>query len=166
MKQVQSPPTVASDLVLPIARGGPGSTKHGLIHIGVHKFTCTSHMPFFFHIRQAALVGQPRKAHAHRFHPHPVAPALPGQIDARFSARGTVIARPRVLASSMTLSAGLTANFDTFGPPNDRDAFVCVLHAASARALILALANEFRLSVMRFISRSFPMKSVTFLLPR
>ena len=51
----------------------------------------------------------------------------------------------------MALSAGPTANFDTFGPPNDRNAFVPVLHAASTRALILTLINEFRLSVMRFI---------------
>ena len=54
----------------------------------------------------------------------------------------------------MALSAGLTANFDTFGPPNDGIAFVPVLHAASTRALILTLVNEFRLSVMRFISHS------------
>ena len=52
----------------------------------------------------------------------------------------------------MALSAGLTANFDTFGPPNDWNALVPVLHAASTRALILTLVNEFRLSVMRFIS--------------
>lgn len=52
----------------------------------------------------------------------------------------------------MALSAGLTANSDTFGPPNDWNAFVSVLHAASTRALILTLVNEFRLSVMRFIS--------------
>jgi hypothetical protein len=70
-----------------------------------------------------------------------MASALPGQVDARFSAGGAVIARPRVLAAPVGLSAGPTANLDTVEPADDWDALVAMQHAASTRALILTLGK-------------------------
>lgn len=94
----------------------------------------------------------------HRFHPHAEALALPGQVDARLSAGGTVITRARVFAPPVGFPAGPTANLDAVEPPNGRDALVTTQHAAPARALILTLWNEWmnecRLSATRFISRS------------
>lgn len=125
-ERVQSPLTVASDLVLPIVRERePGSTKNTDSHWLF--ITSPAHHTCLFvssHQTQRLASASNVTPTTHRFHPHAVASTLPGQVDARLSAGGTVITRARILAPPVGLPAGLAANLDAIEPPNGRDALV------------------------------------------